>query len=345
MDVLRISSDGLRIIMFQPNKGRGIRMQNNPPDIPTEGADHIYSYENLPEKHWKKYMYAHRFIQMVRAKTPKVTFYSEHGKCQLMESLDDFEMLLYKGGTVTKKKNSTFELNLSGNAIENCNILQHAEKCYEHCVKIEQILSLTSLESPCFPVIIGRRPNDEQKPNDKLREIYQDNNTFNNYISSSQTPLRTPKITMPSFSYDQTPSPLSSKSSIHHRYQESPPVTPHHAALQKTMIPGIGHVALLSDGTIEINYNDGTRVVVLTEEQGGGILFSMDKIHQPIRYSENDLMPEIVRNKFSQLPNILSHLKQRDGDVVATVVTSTPVHQNYNPVFHSNRMNHMKFMR
>ena len=140
--------------------------------------------------------------------------------------------------------------------------------------------------SPCFPVIIGRRPA-EQTENHK--DIYFDNNTFNNYISSSQTPLRTPKITMPSFSVDQTPSP-----SIHNKYQESP-ISP--AYQQKTVIPNIGHVALLSDGTFEINYNDGTRVVVLTQEQGGGILFSstsMGKLHQPIRYNENDLMPDIV---------------------------------------------------
>lgn len=338
VDVFRISQDGLRIIMYQPNKGKGIRMRDNPPDVPTDGADHIYSYENLPEKYWKKYMYAHRFIQMVRAKTPKVTFYSEHGKCQLMESLEDFEMILYKGGTVTKKNGNSCEFN--GSSLhENNNILQHAEKCYEHCVKIEQILSLTSLENPCFPVIIGRRPTEQTE---KLKEIFHDNNTFNNYISSSQTPLRTPKITMPSFSVDQTPSP-----SIHNRYPESP-ITPQHVVYQqKTIIPNIGHAALLSDGTFEINYNDGTRVVVLTQEQGGGILFSsttMGKLHQPIRYNENDLMPDIVRIKFNQLPNILSHLKQRDAEFV----TSTPLQQqqqNYNPVFHSNRLNHMKFMR
>jgi hypothetical protein len=68
----------------------------------------------------------------------------------------------------------------------------------------------------------------------------------------------------------------------------------------------------------------------------------MGKLHQPIRYNENDLMPDIVRIKFNQLPNILSHLKQRDADFV----TSTPLQQqNYNPAFHSNRLNHMKFMR
>lgn len=336
VDVLRISQDGLRIIMYQPNKGRGIRLQNKPPNVPIDGADHIYSYENLPEKHWKKYMYAHRFIQMVRAKTPKVTFYSEHGKCQLMESLEDFEMVLYKGGTVTKRNGNPCELN-GGSRQENNNITQHAEKCYEHCVKIEQILSQTLLENPSFPVIIGRRPAEQTE---MLKEISYGNNTFNNYISSSQTPLRTPKITMPSFSVDQTPSP------VHSRYPESP-ITPHHHAAyqQKTVIPNIGHAALLSDGTFEINYNDGTRVVVLTQEQGGGILFSsttMGKLHQPIRYNENDLMPDIVRIKFNQLPNILSHLKQRDAEFV----TSTPLQQqNYNPVFQSNRLNHMKFMR
>lgn len=328
VDVFRISSDGQRIIMYQPNKGRGVKLQNTPPDIPQDGADHIYSYENLPEKHWKKYMYAHRFISMVRAKTPKVTFYSEHGKCQLMESLEDFEMEVYKGGTVKKRKDGPFEYSGS----EHSNIIQHAEKCYEHCMKIEQILSLTSLECPCFPVIIGRRP--AAAPTEKLREISRDTANLNNYISSSQTPLRTPKITMPSFSLDQSPS-------VHnYKFPESP-MTPYH---QKTFIPGIGYAALLSDGTFEINYSDGSRVVVLTQEQGGGILFSSSKLHQPIRYNENDLMPETVRLKFNQLPSILSQLKQRD--TAGDFVTSTPVQHNFNqPVYQTNRLNHMKFLR
>lgn len=334
-DVCRISSDGLHIIMFQPNRGKGLRLQQQPPEIPQDGADHMYGYGNLPEKHFKKYLYAHRFVQMVRAKTPKVTFYSELGKSQLMESLDDFEMVMYDGsGSVTKRKDSQFEAQLA--TATHC-VIQHAEKCFQHCVKIEQILSLTSLDHPCFPVIIGRRPA-EREQQQQPKEVLQEQNFFNNYISSSQTPLRTPKITMPSFSLEHhTPT-------SNYRYPDSPLATPpssHQFHQQKTVIPGVGNVALLLDGSVEINYNDGTNIVVVTKEQGGGIVFSSSTIDH-IKYSENDLMPEIVRSKVNQLPTVLSHLKHRDAEFI----TSTPVQQqSYNPVFHSNRLNHMKFIR
>ncbi|KAG5684343.1 hypothetical protein PVAND_013578 [Polypedilum vanderplanki] len=358
MEVCRISNDGLRIVIYQPNKGKGIRMQNQPPATPNDGVDFIYSYENLPEKHFKKYLYAHRFIQMVRAKTPKVTFYSELAKCQLMETLEDFEMILYNSnGTVTKRKGTSceFHIQLDTNINEQQQpthdqqkITQHAEECYQHCVNIEKLLSLTSLNQPCFPIIIGRRPSENNL--DDGKNVLQDHqNTFNNYISSSQTPLRTPKINMPSFSLEQTPSPIvkpSISNANNYRYPETPTSSPQyhnqHHKMTSTTIPGIGHATLLSDGTFEINYFDGSRIIVLTEQQGSGIVYSASNIASSIRYHANDLMPEVVKSKFNQLPNILSHLKPRD----VGFITSTPLqHQEYNPVFHSNRLNHMKFMR
>lgn len=242
-DVCRISSDGLRIVMYKPNKKKGSRLQDQPPDIPLDGADHIYSYESLPQEHWKKYLYAHRFVQMVRGKTPKVIFYSDLAKCQLMETLEDFEMVFYKGGLSVAKKGIAGDFKLQNETIvslnERQNVLQHAEQCFQHCIQIEQTLSMVNCEQPCFPVIIGRRPAELEKK----REVLQDN-TFNNYISSSQTPLRTPKIQMPSFSVEQTPSPCSqvkpfsssSSSSTSYRFPESP-ITPNNFQ-QKNIIPG-----------------------------------------------------------------------------------------------------------
>lgn len=313
-EVCRISSDGLRIVLYQPNNGKSAMIQDQPPQLPTSGADHMYSYENLPEKHWKKYMYAHRFVQMVRAKTPKVTFYSEQAKCQLMENLEDFEMCFYQGGKVTRSLNDF----LVDGKCQARDVIQHAEKCFQHCVKIEQTMSLMSLDFSCFPIIIGRRPVEQEV----LKEVRNDN-TFNNYISSSQTPLRTPKINMPSFT--QTPSPsLKFPSSFQ----------------QKTMIPGIGSAIHLPNGTVEIHYLDGSQICVLTPEQGSGILFSSStgkNVHQ-IHYNENDLMPEIVRMKFKQLPVVLKHLMSHDE---GELVSSTPTQQ---PQL-SNRFNQMRFIR
>lgn len=239
-DVYRISADGLRIIIYKPNKRKGVRIQDQPPELPPDGADHIYSYENLPQEHWKKYLYAHRFVQMVRGKTPKVTFYSDRAKCQLMETLEDFEMVLYKGGNVFKKGTSSeFEFNDSFvNFNEKQNIIQHAERCYQHCIQIERSLAAINSEQSCFPVIIGRRPAELESSLQPSREALHDN-TYNNYISSSQTPLRAPKIQMPSFSVEQTPSSVKGMSS--YRYPDTP-VTPNVNGngifQQKTVIPG-----------------------------------------------------------------------------------------------------------
>ena len=46
-----------------------------PTPIPPAGADAFYNYNSLPEKMWKKYIYASRFVNLVKAKTPKITLY------------------------------------------------------------------------------------------------------------------------------------------------------------------------------------------------------------------------------------------------------------------------------
>ena len=58
-----------------------------------------YTYHDLPARYWKKYQYASQFVQLVRSKTPKVTFYSDQAKCMLMENAPnpDFEACFYSG--------------------------------------------------------------------------------------------------------------------------------------------------------------------------------------------------------------------------------------------------------
>lgn len=46
--------------MYQPNNGRGAAVAETPAPLPHKGSDSIYSYENLPAEHWKKYVYAAR---------------------------------------------------------------------------------------------------------------------------------------------------------------------------------------------------------------------------------------------------------------------------------------------
>lgn len=85
--------------MYQPKVGKGVEPSNSPPPLPSAGADAIYNYDNLPEKHWKKYSYAFKFVDLVKSRFPKITYYSEHAKSILMENepVPDFQCTFYQG--------------------------------------------------------------------------------------------------------------------------------------------------------------------------------------------------------------------------------------------------------
>lgn len=147
----------------------GSRIQDCPPDLPESGADSIYSYENLPSKHWKKYIYAYRFVQMVRSKTPKVTYYSSQAKCQLMETLEDFEAAFYDGTKIIKSSNGQMKaIDEDGHQLDLGRLTDqrdamysmntHFQQCHEHCHNLERLLRDLRTEGECFPIIIGRRP-------------------------------------------------------------------------------------------------------------------------------------------------------------------------------------------
>lgn len=101
-EVCRISSDGLRVVLYKPTVSTEVG--NQPPPLPSRGADSIYSYENLPLRHHRKYVYASRFIKLVRAKTPKLTLYTQRSKCLFMENgpHPDCEIHFYSGVKVYK---------------------------------------------------------------------------------------------------------------------------------------------------------------------------------------------------------------------------------------------------
>uniref|UniRef100_A0A182KGS1 Serine/threonine-protein kinase PLK4 n=1 Tax=Anopheles christyi TaxID=43041 RepID=A0A182KGS1_9DIPT len=168
VDVCRISGDGIKFILYHPDGNRGVPIKNEPPDLPSRGVDAIYNYEDIPEKHWKKYMYAARFVQMVKAKTPKITVYSDKAKCQLMETLQDFEAIFYDDTklTLSSTNNEIKMVDRSGKvhrglatiSVVNTVNLHHFQEVHEHCLRIEKMLSTLSHSGKTFPVIIGRRP-------------------------------------------------------------------------------------------------------------------------------------------------------------------------------------------
>ncbi|KAJ7421422.1 Serine/threonine-protein kinase PLK4 [Pitangus sulphuratus] len=113
-EVLRISCDGNVIAVYHPNEGKGFLLGDRPP-ASCEGTC-MYNFDNLPEKYWKKYQYAAKFVQLVRTKTPKVTFYTRYAKCMLMENSPtaDVEVCFYDGAKIHKTAGITRVIEKSG---------------------------------------------------------------------------------------------------------------------------------------------------------------------------------------------------------------------------------------
>lgn len=167
----RISPDGERIVFYEPEGGKGIQPDQTPPPLPQQGTDQIFSFENLPEKHWKKYMYAYKFVDLIRAKTPKVTYYTDKAKCLLMENLVDFEACFFEGGKVTQStaegitiidssgmKYTTNDHNECDNLPPTMELLwSYSQDARNQCVLLECTLSKLP-GSNNFPIIVGRRP-------------------------------------------------------------------------------------------------------------------------------------------------------------------------------------------
>ena len=104
-EVIRISGDGERIVIYTPEPGTCLG--NAPPPTPSSGADALHSYLSLPAKYHKKYTHAARFVALVKACTPKITLYTSQAKCYLMENDEaDFEAYFYEGAKVTLSKGS-----------------------------------------------------------------------------------------------------------------------------------------------------------------------------------------------------------------------------------------------
>lgn len=186
-EVMRISPDGERIILYEPEGRQTPSPGSEPPPLPSRGADQIYSIENLPEKHWKKYTYASKFVDVVKSKTPKITYYSDKAKCLLMENLTDFEANFYEGNSDAlnqlfcanfksfnsggKATNSTtegititdssgrkrnFHVRADGLSATFELMFNHMQECHNHCLLLESTLS--QLPGSNFPIIVGRRP-------------------------------------------------------------------------------------------------------------------------------------------------------------------------------------------
>ena len=143
---LEVSKDGQLITVTNSNK------QVN-----------TYSFDKLASLHWKKYYYAHKFVDLVKAKTAKVTLHFQNNvisenkqisKVCLMES-GDLEISIVDTANNNYEKISADEHFSNFNS----NLVKHVSDLKNRCKQIEnQLMKISRLCGfECFPVSIGQR--------------------------------------------------------------------------------------------------------------------------------------------------------------------------------------------
>ncbi|XP_063987432.1 serine/threonine-protein kinase PLK4 [Diachasmimorpha longicaudata] len=301
-DVCRISSDGLRIVLYRPD----IRdIGDEPPPLPSRGADNIYSYESLPTRLHRKYLYAAKFVKLAKSKTSKLTLYTAKGKCAFMENgpHPDCEMLFYDGIKVTKVDGVVKLVEREGGRIfsegdvpeEMEEYLEAYQECYQRCLLLES--SLASLESATghsyFPAIVGRRPV-------ALSDGTQGKENVSRTMCSP--------LVMPSF--DATCSVVSGVTT-RSRKTNSMRVSTYN--FNKVNVPGIGVATQMPSGDIKVEYKDGSSLMVSPQSIGGGIVYE-STTGAITRYSKNHQynseVPYAVSQKLKNLPTVIKHLAQ-----------------------------------
>ncbi|XP_068195654.1 serine/threonine-protein kinase PLK4 isoform X2 [Antennarius striatus] len=307
-EVLRISCDGSMVTIYQPNGGKGFPVLDCPPAPPEDIL--ICSYEDLPEKYWKKYQYASTFVQLVKSKTPKVTLYTKYAKVMLMENSPnaDLEVCFYDGAKthktselvrVVEKSGKSYtvkgEVGLNGLSPESRLYVELSDEGHSMCLSLEAAIAAeeqrNSKNVPFFPITIGRRPTNPESqcstsltPNPAPAD------------SASQTP------SMISYSgSDFTTASLSKKSSpVRQDLVQSTG-----KVVKSIFVPNVGWASQLTNGEVWVQFNDGSQLVV---QAGVSCITYTSSEGRVTRYKENEKLPEHVKGKLHCLSTILGLL-------------------------------------
>ncbi|XP_007908878.1 serine/threonine-protein kinase PLK4 isoform X2 [Callorhinchus milii] len=323
-EVLRISCDGYTIHIYHPNEGRGFPLDDRPPSAPEDV--YVYHFDNLPEKFWKKYQYASKFVHLVRSKTPKVTLYTKYAKCMLMENgpKADVEVLFYDGGKINKTteflriveksgKSYTFDGGKLNGLNEEAKIyVEHAHKAHQTCLELESTIAAQEKRKEkqlsFFPIIIGRRPSSTESVPSVSRSvepqcIVQEQPMILDNYSSSQSASISP------FMYSYEGSDFTTATTVSKMKPSSPTQTvkyPNAAQVLKSVfVPNVGWASQLTNGEVWVQFNDGSQLFV---QSGVTSIIYTSPQGQIIRYGENEKIPEYVKEKLQCLSSILGLL-------------------------------------
>ncbi|KAJ6668795.1 hypothetical protein lerEdw1_012279 [Lerista edwardsae] len=317
-EVLRISGDGSGIIVYHPNEGRGFPLNDRPPPSPEDL--NVYNFDNLPEKYWKKYQYAAKFVQLVRSKTPKVTFYTRYAKCMLMENSSpaDVEICFYDGAKIHKMAGLIRIIEKSGKSYtlkeeseigleEDIQVyVDHANEGHRICLALESaILAEEKSESvPFFPIIVGRKPGNPESPKALVPPLALPG------TSPSLKSDSAPRCISPSQESNVNPSMSYEGSGFTAAVTESGSSTAHQnkcvansaQLLKSVFVKNVGWASQLTSGAVWVQFNDGSQLVA----QAGvsSITYTFPDGHT-VRYGENEKLPEYIKEKLHCLSSIL----------------------------------------
>uniref|UniRef100_A0A7N5P8U9 Serine/threonine-protein kinase PLK4 n=1 Tax=Ailuropoda melanoleuca TaxID=9646 RepID=A0A7N5P8U9_AILME len=323
-EVLQISSDGKMITVFYPNDGRGFPLADRPPP-PTDNISR-YSFDNLPEKYWRKYQYASRFVQLVRSKSPKITYFTRYAKCILMENSPDadFEVWFYDGAKIHKTedliqvvektgKSYTLKCESEINSLkgEIKMYMDHANEGHRICLALESIISEEEKKSgsaPFFPVIVGRKPGNTSSPNALSpptsvdpHYLMSDRASLNKMINSAASPKPAPilnpsMVTNEGRGFTAAVSGTNLSSSLKDCLPKSAQL------LKSVFVKNVGWATQLTSGAVWVQFNDGSQLVV---QAGVSSISYISPNGQTTRYGENEKLPDYIKQKLQCLSSIL----------------------------------------
>ncbi|XP_062964467.1 serine/threonine-protein kinase PLK4 isoform X1 [Cynocephalus volans] len=324
-EVLQISSDGNMITVYYPKDGRDFPLADRPPS-PTDSISR-YSFDSLPEKYWRKYQYASRFVQLVRSKSPKITYFTRYAKCILMENSPcaDFEVWFYDGAKIHKAEDVIQVIEKTGksytlNGESEVNSLKedikiymdHANEGHHICLALESIISeeeKKSRSASFFPIIVGRKPGSISSPKAlsppsvdpdyPMKDRPSLNRmTVNSAASLTQTPILNPSmVTNEGLGLTTTASGTNISSS------NLKDCLPKSAQLLKSVfVKNVGWATQLTSGAVWVQFNDGSQLVV---QAGVSSISYTSPNGQTTRYAENEKLPEYIRQKLQCLSSIL----------------------------------------
>ncbi|XP_053317337.1 serine/threonine-protein kinase PLK4 isoform X2 [Spea bombifrons] len=319
-EVLRISCDGNLIYVYHPNEGRGFPLVDRPPSPPETMLS--FTFDSLPDKYWKKYQYACKFIQLVRSKTPKVTYYTRYAKCMLMENSPnaDVEVCFYDGAKIHKTADMTRVIEKSGKSYtikegslatvlsdEAQSYVDHANESHRLCLSLESTITVEEKKGEnvsLFPITFGRKPTSTESPKPTAQ-----------HFSYGQHKEQSPGNGVPAGSKHSpnqilsiNPSMLSYEGSVFSTHTgPSANATKMHTpdpgqVLKSVFVKNVGWASQLNSGAVWVQFNDGSQLVV---QPGVSSIIYTAPNGQVTSHGENDKLPEYIKDKLQCLSSIL----------------------------------------